>query len=373
MIVAFRADASLTIGTGHVMRCLTLADILKKSGSECVFLSRDHPGNLHRVVQDRGYKVLSLGKVDLALVEKTKVGYKDWLGVDVRADADDTRERLSCLSADWLIVDHYGLGSGWEQSIKECCGRIMAIDDLANRDHTVDALLDQNLGKTETDYEERVPPMCKLMIGPRYALLRPNFAALRTKSLSRRGKGYLRKLLITMGGVDLEDATGRVLDALKGWGPAASLRVTVVMGPNAPWRDKVRDQVRCLPFPTEVLVNVRNMETLMCEADLTIGAAGSTSWECCCMGLPALQLVVAENQRLIARAMNQAGAAESLSDWDGLNDSLHRVMSQIWNDPAMLVRMSSAAAQVTDGLGAERIAHFIKYDVEESITKGCNL
>ena len=321
------------------------------------------------MVQERGYKVLSLGGTDLAMGQEAQVSYAHWLGVDVRADADDTCERLSCLSADWLIVDHYGLGSGWEQSIKECCGRIMAIDDLANRDHTVDALLDQNLGRTETDYEARVPHSCKLMMGPRYALLRPEFATLRTKSLSRRGQGCLRKLLITMGGVDLEDTTGRVLESLEGWGPAASLRVTVVMGPNAPWRDKVMEQVRSLPFQTEVLVNVRNMETLMCDADLAIGAAGTTSWERCCLGLPALQFVLAENQRPIAKALSQAGAALQLES-DALGESLHRVMDQLAYDSGLLVRMSAAAAQVTDGQGAERVTQLIKQGDNDTVQEG---
>jgi UDP-2,4-diacetamido-2,4,6-trideoxy-beta-L-altropyranose hydrolase len=367
--VAFRADASLTIGTGHVMRCLTLADALRERGVDCVFLSRDHAGHLHQVVEARGYPLLSLGGMNPAPSQEAAAGYAHWLGVGVQADADDTRERLAGLSVDWLVVDHYSLDARWEQSLKPYCGRIMAIDDLANRDHAVDALLDQNLGKTTADYEALVPRSCTLMLGPRYALLRPAFAALRAESLSKRSQGRLQKLLVTMGGVDLEDATGQVLEALKGWGPSIYLEVTVVMGPHAPWRDKVTEQARRMPFPTEVLVNIRHMETLMHDADLAIGAAGSTSWERCCLGLPSLQLVLAENQRPIARALSQAGAALQL-EREALVESLYQAMNQLTHDPALLVRMSAAAAQVTDGQGAERVAQFVKQGIKGSIKEG---
>jgi len=367
--VAFRTDASLTIGAGHVMRCLALADALRKRGADCVFLSRNHAGHLHQVVEARGYPLLSLGGAAPALSQKTERSYEYWLGVDLQADADDTRARLASLSVDWLVVDHYGLDARWEQSLRLCCGRIMAIDDLANRDHNVDLLLDQNLGKTTADYEAKVPTSCTMMMGPRYALLRPEFAALRAESLSKRSQGSLRKLLVTMGGVDLEDATGRVLEALKGWRSSAGLEVTVVMGLNAPWRDQVTKQACHLPFPTEVLVNVRHMETLMCDADLAIGAAGTTSWERCCLGLPALQFVLAENQRPIAKALSQAGAALQLES-DALGESLHRVMDQLAYDSGLLVRMSAAAAQVTDGQGAERVTQLIKEGDKDTVQEG---
>ena len=359
MKVAFRADASLAIGTGHVMRCLTLADALRMHGAQSVFLSRDHVGHLHQVVQARGYPLLSLGGRDEAPAEPSTTPYVNWLGVDPQCDADDTRTRLAGLSVDWLVVDHYGLDAAWEHALRPVCGRIMALDDLANRNHAVDALLDHNLGKAEADYETLVSASCKLMLGPRYALVRSKFSALRAESLSRRGQGRLRKLLVTMGGVDLENATGALLEALNQWRPSVDLEVTVVMGPTAPWRDQVVQQARRLSFPTEVLVNVQDMEDLMHDADLAIGAAGSTSWERCCLGLPTLQLVLAENQRPIANALSRAGAAHLLERAD-LGASLGTVIDQLVRDPAQLLCMSSAAAKVVDGLGAERVARYLK-------------
>lgn len=358
MKVAFRADASLTIGAGHVMRCLTLADALHVRGADVVFLSREHVGHLHQVVEARGYPLLSLGTVDSMQGRESAAGYAHWLGVDLRRDADDTLARLAGLSVDWLVVDHYGLDARWEHAVRPVCGRIMAVDDLANRDHVVDALLDQNFGKTAVDYADRVPASCALMMGSGYALLRPEFAALRAESLSRRSQGQVRRLLITMGGVDLDNATGAVLEALQVWGPPADLEVTVVMGPCAPWRDKVIQQARCLPFSTEVLVNVQYMGKLMRDADLAIGAAGSTSWERCCLGLPTLQLVLAENQRPIANALSQAGAAYLL-ERAGLETGLRQAMLQLTQNPARLIRMSTDAAQLVDGKGAERVAQYI--------------
>ena len=360
--MAFRADASLQIGTGHVMRCLTLADALRARGTQSVFLSRDHIGNLHQVVESRGYPLLSLGGADEAATVPSTSSYTHWLGVSWQRDADDTRSRLAGLSVDWLVVDHYGLDAKWEQSLRSIGIRIMAVDDLANRNHVVDALLDQNLGKKEADYEARVPGCCRLMLGPHYAMLRPEFAALRKKSLRRRGQGRLRKILVTMGGVDLGNATGAVLEALNEWGPSTDLKVTVVMGQPSPCYDQVLQQVKHISFPTEVLLNVRDVAELMCDADLAIGAAGSTSWERCCLGLPTLILVLAENQHPIAKALDQTGAA-NLLDWRNLRESLATEMDRLVRNPTLMLEMSNAASKVVDGYGAERVARYLEEQV----------
>lgn len=358
MKVAFRADASLTIGTGHIMRCLTLADALRTQGADCFFLSRDHVGNLHRLVEARGYDLISLGAVDSDGHRAGTTEYASWLGVDIKRDANDTLARIGSLNVDWMIVDHYALDERWERTLRSKCTRIMAIDDLANRDHAVDVLLDQNLGKATVDYETRVPSSCRLMLGPRYALLRPEFAALRESSLSRRNEGQLRELLVTMGGVDLENVTGAVLEALNSRLPHYSIEVTVVMGPSAPWYDEVINQARCLSFPTKVLINAQDMGILMCNADLAIGAAGSTSWERCCLGLPTLQLVLAENQRAIANALSQGGAA-LLLERAKLLDDLSKTINQLIGDSALLLRMSTAGAKLVDGQGTERVAQYL--------------
>lgn len=359
MKVAFRTDASLVIGSGHIMRCLTLADALREQGAKCVFLSRDHVGHLHSTVVARGYPLLSLGPVDEVRRTGDASDYSAWLGVDAQRDAADTLARLAGEAVDWLVVDHYGLDARWESTVKSACGRLLVVDDLANRDHAADALLDQNLGKTDGDYLRWVSGSCILMTGPRFALLRPEFMDLRPASLSRRSQGRLRKLLVTMGGVDLDNATGAVLDALSVGQHEVGLKVTVVLGTNAPWRDKVINQAATMPFETEVLVDVKHMAQLMHDSDLAIGAAGSTSWERCCLGLPSLQLVLANNQRPIATALGNVGAAYLLERTDLIAD-MHRILNQLAADPALLVRMSQAAAAVADGRGAKRVVQFLR-------------
>ncbi len=358
MKVVFRTDASLTIGTGHVMRCLTLADALRNRGADCQFLSRSHAGHLHREVEARGYPVINLGETAPSSAAPAHLDYQRWLGVDWTVDAFDARKAIEGLAIDWLVVDHYGLDCRWEQALKLSCRKLMAIDDLANRDHHVDALLDQNLGKTAKDYEDRVPDASVLMIGPMFSLLRPDFKALRYKSLAERGPRSPKRILVTMGGVDMDNATGRVLAALATCSTSRDLSVTVVMGPHAPWRAQVTEQASGLPFPTRVLVNFSDMAHLMGESDLAIGAAGSTSWERCCLGLPTLQVVLAENQRPIAQALDLAGAALEL-DIQDLDAALHQAMTLLVLTPKKLLSMSEAAAGVTDGLGADRVAQFM--------------
>ena len=358
MRVAFRADASLTIGTGHIMRCLTLAGALRGYGAECIFFSRDHPGNLHQLVREQGFQLMQLGPVDETSCAKGAAGGKHWLGVDQQRDAEDTLALVDGLAVNWMVVDHYGIDAAWERALRQRCARILVIDDLANRPHSADALLDQNLGKSALDYGPRVPPNCKLMLGTDYALLRPEFAALRSVSLERRRLGQLRKVLVTMGGVDLDNATGSVLDALKRLGDSFDLEVTVVMGLHSPWREGVLRLSRSMPFQTEVLTNVKSMGALMCEADIGIGAAGSTSWERCCMGLPTLQLVLADNQRAIADEISQAGAALLLNRTE-IGANTLKAFKLLQNYPAMLIEMSEKAAKLVDGHGGSRVAQHL--------------
>lgn len=340
------------------MRCLTLADALRVRGAQSIFLSRNHDGHLHQLVIDRGYPLLNLGPADHTFLANNPDPYGKWLGVQPERDANETKSRLVGLDVNWLIVDHYSLDAAWERSLRPICDQIMALDDLANRNHDVEVLLDQNLGKTESDYQTYVPIECKLMLGSQYALLRPEFSELRTKSLARRKHSYLSKVLITMGGIDLDNLTGAVLDALKGWKLSNTLQIEVVMGQNSPWRDHVIEQARHLPFSTRIHVNPQDMANLMEDADLVIGAAGSTSWECCCLGLPALQLILAENQRPIATALSQAGAS-LLLERQQLELSIRDYMDQFIKSPERLFEMSCLAAGMVDGLGADRVVDYL--------------
>ena len=339
--ILFRADASLEIGTGHVMRCLTLAKALK--GADCAFVCRAHEGNLIDYIRDQGFEVLSLPMGDAS---------GDWLGASWQEDAAQT---AATGQHDLLIVDHYALDARWESAMRPHTSRLMVIDDLADRPHDCDLLLDQNLGRKAQDYTALVGPETPLLLGPAYALLRPEFAALRAKSLARRGDG-LKTLLITMGGVDQHNVTGDILAALKGSALPGGTNIKVVMGPHAPHLAKVQTAATALPWPCKVLVGVSNMAELMAGSDLAIGAAGSTSWERCCMGLPTLALVLADNQQEAAGFLEAAGAVRLLGDARGAGWQA-RLLAALENlTPETRAALSQSARAIADGKGAERCA-----------------
>lgn len=278
-----------------------------------------------------------------------------WLGCEWELDAAQTAAILADLKPDWLITDHYALDARWEQRMQPYCRRRMVIDDLADRMHDCDLVLDQNLGRSPQHYQTLVPAKCEVLTGPRYALLRPEFAALRDYSLARRRVPQLRRLLVTMGGVDKDNVTDAILKALTKCSLPASCRITVVMGQHAPWLNKVREQTQLQPWATDVLVNVTDMARLMAESDLAIGAAGSTSWERCCLGLPTILVVLAANQEAIAGALEDVRAAKRIAV-SHLGEDLGAIIAAMTAGSQALVETSAAAAHVTDGLGTAYVA-----------------
>lgn len=364
MLVAFRADASLEIGSGHVMRCLTLADALQSQGAQCHFLCREHSGHLCEMIQARGFSVhrLPLEKrasdIGAEGSPEPKSAHAHWLGASWEQDAAACRSILAKLAPVWVVVDHYALDHRWEKAVLNGLSgprpRLLVIDDLADRHHIADLLLDQNLGRHAEDYHGLVPEACQVLAGPRYALLRPEFREWRKVSLSRRAREpRLQRLLINLGGVDKDNVTGRVLDALTTCDLPEELQISVVMGASAPWREAVTAQARAMSWPTEVVANVSDMARRMAEADLAIGAAGSTSWERCCLGLPTLMVVLADNQREIADALAEKGAA-LLLDLAKLEVSLAGQLAAL-DTPDALTAMSQQAADLVGGQGITQV------------------
>lgn len=352
--ILFRVDASLNIGTGHVMRCLTLAEMLRQNGAHCHFVSRAHEGHLNDLIAAKGFALSGLPAAN-----DSGKNHKDWLGVDWQTDAHDTRRAIGPAIFDWLVVDHYALDAKWEAALAPHCQHILAIDDLADRPHECTLLLDQNLGRKPEDYKGLTPPECRLYLGPAYALLRPEFRAWRQKSLSRRQQNAgLKNMLVTLGGVDQHNITGAVLTALKACPLPRDVKIRVVMGPKAPWLSDVKAKAASLPWPCEVLAGVSNMAELMATSDLAIGAAGSTAWERCCLGLPTLTLVLADNQIEIATALEKAGAIILLPRDElkaGLKSGLFDILAI-----ARLSELAMAAADITNGTGAEQVAKAIR-------------
>ena len=359
MHIVFRTDASIQIGTGHVMRCLTLAEVLRERGAQCSFICRNHPGNLIDLIRQRGFLVHVLQYDRDWMVQENTPSHASWLGADWQADAEESKVGAGETAKDWLIVDHYALDSRWEHTMRAHCRYIMVIDDLADRMHDCDLLLDQNLGRNAKDYDGLLKSGTAILIGPQYALLRPEFAALRPQSLARRqNTPQLRNLLVTMGGVDNGNATGQVLTALQHCTLPTDVRVTVVMGLHAPWLAQVQAQAKQMPWHTVVMVGVDNMAQLMVESDLAIGAAGSTSWERCCLGLATIQIALAQNQLTIAHALSDAGATLMLQG-ECIAQKLPTLINTI-TSTSKLYSVSVASSVVTLGKGAALVSDFIK-------------
>lgn len=358
--VVFRADASIDIGTGHIMRCLTLADMLSESGFECRFVCRDHPGSLTALIRQRGFAVAGLPPAQEEDHGQTmSLGHSHWLGVDWQTDARQTMAAIGGAPADWLIVDHYALDICWERLLRSSCRQLMVIDDLADREHDCDLLLDQNLGRTENDYRSLAPANCQMLVGAQYALLRPQFARKRAYSLARRRQAVPRRVLVTLGGVDKDNVTERVLRALLQCAFSKEVEITVVMGQHAPWVNAVRDQAARMPWKTIVVSNVDDMASLMSDADLAIGAAGSTSWERCALGVPTILMVLAENQREVAARLAAEGAANVVDIGADFDTTFGGIVESLLSNKTALSAMSERAAAICDGAGGLEVARHL--------------
>lgn len=359
MRIAVRADASLDIGSGHIMRCLTLAETLREQGSVCTFVAREHPGHLLDLARNRGFETFALPTAlttaNVDPLQPSDPAHASWLGVGYSDDAQQTLAALGEQVFDWVVVDHYALDYRWEQQVQLACRRMLVIDDLADRRHDCDLLLDQNLGREADDYAALVPNRCKVLVGPEYALLRAEFPALRQASLERRRERPGNRLLISLGGVDKHNATGDVLDALKRTALPNECSITVVLGTTAPWAKRLHALAAKMPWPTEIRIGVTDMAQLMYESDFAIGAAGSSAWERCCLGLPTLVIVLAENQRVGALALEAGGSVLLLGGRDCIGRDLPARLLSLLSAEKMQ-SLQRACAAVTDGCGVTRLA-----------------
>lgn len=358
MKVAFRADASIDIGSGHVMRCLTLADALRDRGDETLFLCREFPGHLCETIAARGHSVRRLPAPKASDANRTAAETADWLGVGWLRDATESKAALAAWGdPEWLVVDHYGIDARWEGILRAHRRRIMVIDDLANRVHDCDLLLDQNLQSGPDRYASLVPDNCRRTIGPRFALLRPEYAALRATLPARTGQ--LRRLLVFLGGGDPDNFTSVVLQALGDSALCDRLSLDVVIGAANPHRQAVARL--CSELPSARLhIQTSEMAELMAAADMMIGAAGSTTWERCCLGLPAILVSLASNQRENGRQVAACRAAVYLgdsTDTDGVK--LAAMVSKLASRPSFVRRLGKRASDVTEGCGANFLAMLI--------------
>jgi UDP-2,4-diacetamido-2,4,6-trideoxy-beta-L-altropyranose hydrolase len=345
--IAFRVDASHKIGTGHVMRCLALAGELMDRGAEVMFICRELPGNMCVYLVEKGLQVFRLPANPMECCDDDTTPHALWVGVSSSRDREGTFSILLQYRPDWLVVDHYALDAAWESAMRLHVGKIMVIDDLADRPHDCDLLLDQNLYKgLERRYEGLVPDHCERLLGPRYALLRPEFAAAR-KTLRRRD-GHVRRIFIFFGGSDLSNETAKALEAIRLMN-RSEIAVDVVVGASNPKGDRIREICQGMPN-TRFHLQVGNMAELMALADLAIGAGGTTTWERCCLGLPTLALVLADNQREVAEAMSAAGAMRNVG-WhaDVTSTGLAEALRMALASPDRLNAMSERSLAIMGG------------------------
>ncbi len=334
MRMLIRTDASVEIGSGHLMRCLTLADQLRSEGAEVAFICRDLPGGMFDLLHTRGYRFAKL-----PLDEAGKASQQ--------FDAEETIKAAGQLfpsDVDWLVVDHYQLDAAWERLLRPHAGKLMVIDDLANRPHDCDLLLDQNYYRDmERRYQGLVSDECVTLLGPEFVLLRPEFAVARQKLRARDGS--VRRILIFFGGSDATNQTRKALDAIK-LISRPEISVDVVVGSGNPFQNEI--QSICNEMPRmQYHCQVSNMAELIEAADIAVGAGGATTWERCSLGLPTLTVVFANNQLQTTLDLEQIGATKFLGWADEITaTNLARDIERLIENPVQLKSLSERASIV---------------------------
>lgn len=356
MRAIIRADAATWIGTGHVVRCATLADQLRRRGAEVQFVCRQLPGDACEWLTGRGFDVhvLSAANGSGPSDAGQDPTHAAWLGVTGEQDCRETHSVLAESGPwDWLIVDHYALDRRWESAMRDCVRRIAVIDDLADREHDCELLLDQNLvaGMAER-YSGKVPEHCASLLGPRFALLQDTYADLRSKVRPR--KGAVKRLLVFFGGADPDNLTARALVAI-GFLGRADVAVDVVVGNSNPHRAELTAMAAKIPGVT-LHGDLPSLAPLMASADLALGAGGATSWERLCLGLPSIVVTCAENQRPLAAELQRRKLARWIGDADAVDaGSIASALKDEFADRG-LEATSNAGMTMVDGNGAPRVA-----------------
>jgi UDP-2,4-diacetamido-2,4,6-trideoxy-beta-L-altropyranose hydrolase len=350
--IAFRVDASAELGIGHLTRCLTLADALHQRGARLRFVCGPLPAGHGHVIQERGYELATLPS-DGASAQ--------------RLDATRTASALAGERWDWVVVDRYTLGAEWERAIRLHAARILAIDDLADRGHDCDVLLDQNyLPHSEARYRGKVPAACQLLLGPWYALLRPEYGEHRATLPGRQQR--VERLLVFFGGTDPHGMTELALEALSS-PDLQGLIVDVVYAGDASRRSRIEALAAQRPGTT-VHGPRPHLADLMAQANLSLGGGGSTSWERMCLGLRSLVITLAANQREVAAWLDARGLARLIGDAATVTEADIRraLVDEVRRegpDPAV-----EEAMRLCDGRGTPRVADAMLSASDDAMTLG---
>jgi len=335
------------------MRCLTLAAALRdRHGARVSFVCRDRRGHLGDLIETRGFLVRLLP----AAISDANAGAgpADASNPSWDRDAEETRAAIASVGRrpDWLIVDHYGLDRRWTGALRSWVHRLMVIDDLADRAHECDLLLDQNvIGGMLDRYVGKVPDTCTLLLGPTFAILQPEYAGLHDCTPARTGP--VRRLFIFMSGGDAGNLTGRALDVFLSLG-RSDVEVDVAIVAGSPHADVLRRHA-AVHAHVHVHCGLPTLAPLMARADLAIGAAGATSWERLCLGLPALVVTMAEHQQPVAAELQREGLIQWLGHDDQVTDATIRGALGEFLEHGLDAEWSRRCRAVVDGRGVSRV------------------
>ena len=333
-----RADASARIGTGHVMRCLALAQAWRQTGGSAVFASSEMTDALEARLTSEGFQ-----STRLAVTPGTE------------EDATKTAELARHQNASWVVADGYHLGLQFQQIIKAAGLRLLLLDDYGHaEEYVADLVLNQNLAADASLYEKRAPHT-RLLLGTRYALLREEF--LRWSGWKREIPAVARKVLVTLGGSDPDNVTGKVIQSLAGF---SDLEITVVVGGSNPHLETLQLKIKNQKSKINIVVNANNMPELMAWADVAIAAGGSTSWELAFMGLPSLVLTLADNQAAICTALESRGVSITLGspNLDAIQ-SLAPKIQAVLSEHEQRTLMCTLGRHLVDGCGSARVVQMM--------------
>lgn len=343
-VVAVRADSSHQIGSGHVTRCLTLADELRQRGKDVFFICCELPGNISTLIENRGYGVLRFEPAPTGQMAAWEY------------DAQQTGFILTKQSwwPVWLIVDHYALDHKWESKIRSWVSKIMVIDDLANRPHDCDLLLDQTFGQDRERYEGLISERCQALCGTSYTLLRPEFAQIRNSGSQYDRLDEKPVIHVFFGRMDHANYTARFARLLLT--EFRRVKIKILVGSGYQGTGELRELSKDFGGRIRWDQEVTNVAAHMAECTLAFGAPGMATWERACLGLPAAYLAVAENQAVILESLSKKGfcyylgSAESISD----QELVYR-FGEFLDNMRQLRSIREVCLANVDGKGTERV------------------
>lgn len=361
MLVAIRVDASMTIGTGHTYRMLALATALQRNSHQVVFVARTLTGNLFSLISAQ-FTLIELPAPSQQQVHNRHCHHGDWLQVSYQQEISQCQQALDAFLAnhsqdqfDWIIADHYAIDSTWHQAIAEYTRYVMQVDDLADRTHGCDLLLDQNFfQQMPLRYANKLPQKCQLLLGPTFALLREEFAIQRQRLKPYTSRLAQQHVVLFFGGVDTDNETYKALTGLLA---AKSNDIfDVIIGQNNPHQTKLNALIQCHPNRIKLHIQISNMMEVFANGYLYVGAVGATTWERCVLGLPGIVCSLALNQRQLAEDLAGINGHTYLGEHKQLTAHDYQLAyEQALNNRQALTLQSQGCAALVSGQGCQQV------------------